>query len=128
MRDGRRSAVGPAAALCALADLPDPGGRGFRLPGRAPFFVIRRGGRVFGYVNACPHRGTPLDWKPDTFLTPDGTLIQCSTHGARFRIDDGGCVAGPCMGQALATVRVEVEDGMLLLAADRPAERGVRRS
>ncbi len=95
-----------ADALCALTDIPDPGGKGFDLDGRPPFFVIRAGDRVFGYLNTCPHQGTPLDWKPDTFLTYDKSLIQCSTHWARFRIADGECVAGPCVGKSLAPVAV----------------------
>ena len=101
--------------LCVLDDIPDPGGKGFALAGRQPFFVIRTGQRVRGYLNTCPHQGTPLDWKPDTFLTYDKSLIQCSTHWARFRIDDGECVAGPCVGKSLNPVAVRVRDGAIVL-------------
>ena len=38
--------------LCALADIPDPGARGFRIAGREPVFVIRRRARVFGGIKA----------------------------------------------------------------------------
>jgi len=42
--------------------------------------------------------------------------FQCSTHGARFRIADGYCVAGPCRGERLSAVAVRVEDGVVRLA------------
>ena len=33
---------------------------------------------------------------PDRFLSADGSLIVCATHGAEFRITDGECLRGPC--------------------------------
>lgn len=80
-------------------------------------FVVRRGADVFGYVNSCPHQGLPLDWKPDVFLTIDKQQIQCANHGARFDIASGACVAGPCPGRALRTVRLRIENGMVMLDA-----------
>lgn len=107
---------GRDTVLCALAELADPGGRGFRIEGRAPMFVIRTGGTVRGYENRCPHRGMPLDWKPHTFLTVEKTEIMCATHGALFRIADGECFAGPCPGARLAPVPVRIENGMVMLS------------
>lgn len=107
-------------ALCALADIADPGGRGFvveRDGEKQEIFIVRRGQSVFGYVNDCPHVGTPLDWQPDVFLNVDKTLIQCSTHGALFRIADGVCVEGPCRGDRLKAVHVKLVDGMVVLVA-----------
>ncbi|MEE8263379.1 MAG: Rieske (2Fe-2S) protein, partial [Gammaproteobacteria bacterium] len=40
-------------------------------------------------------------WVPDQFLDETGNLLQCATHGALFRIEDGFCVAGPCTGASL---------------------------
>ena len=100
--------------LCALASLPDPGARNFVLQiGEAFFhgFVVRRGGRVSGYVDRCPHAGFPLAQALDQYLTRDGELILCSWHGALFRPEDGQCVGGPCAGQALTPWPVEVEGG-----------------
>jgi nitrite reductase/ring-hydroxylating ferredoxin subunit len=102
------SAADGGHVLCALDDIPDPGGKGFTLAGRPPFFVVRTGDRVRGYLNTCPHQGTPLDWKPDTFLTYDKSLIQCSTHWAKFSIEDGQCVAGPCLGKSLGSIAVRI--------------------
>ena len=104
--------------LCALDDIPNPGGKGFAPAGRNSFFVIRTGDEVRGYLNTCPHQGTTLDWKPDTFLSYDKSLIQCSTHWARFRIDDGECVAGPCVGKSLVPVAVRIRGGDVVLYRD----------
>jgi nitrite reductase/ring-hydroxylating ferredoxin subunit len=111
--------------LCRLADLADPGTRGFRawregVP--VEIFLVRQGDRVFAYCNSCPHTGGPLDWVPDQFLDADQALIQCATHAALFRIEDGHCIAGPCTGQSLTAVPVVVRGGEVFLAPPwRPA-------
>jgi nitrite reductase/ring-hydroxylating ferredoxin subunit len=107
--------------LCAFDDLEENGSKGFELPmhGRTTsIFIVRRGGSVYGYRNVCPHRGTTLDWLPDRFLDPGREYIQCSTHDARFRVEDGFCVAGPCVGRSLAPVEVGVRDGQVVLLDD----------
>jgi len=116
------SAADGGHVLCALDDIPDPGGKGFTLAGRPPFFVVRTGDRVRGYLNTCPHQGTPLDWKPDTFLTYDKSLIQCSTHWAKFSIEDGQCVAGPCLGKSLGSIAVRIVGGNVVAGgwSERP--------
>ncbi|MFM7274730.1 MAG: Rieske (2Fe-2S) protein [Gammaproteobacteria bacterium] len=58
------------------------------------------------YVNACPHRGTELDWNPGAFLSPDGRHLQCATHGARFDPATGFCLTGPCAGESLERVAI----------------------
>ncbi len=108
---------GRDTALCPLDDIPDPGGRGFRVGAREAMLVIRRGGEVFGYVNVCPHMGLPLDWKPDVFLSVDKALIQCANHGARFELATGSCVAGPCPGGRLRPVALRIENGLVMLDA-----------
>lgn len=108
----------PGTVLCRLDDVADPGARGFVFgagTARIEIFIVRRGRTVYGFRNTCPHAGTPLDMLPDRFLTQDGTLIVCATHGARFRIEDGTCVAGPCVGKALATLPLALEDGIVRL-------------
>ena len=106
---------GTDTILCALTDIEDPGGKGIRVGRRERMFVIRQGDAVFGYMNLCPHQGTTLDWKPDAFLTVELDYILCATHGAFFKIEDGMCVAGPCLGRSLAPIKVRVEDGNILL-------------
>lgn len=102
--------------LCRLEELATTDSRGFSLDGR-DFFVIRRGEEVFGYVNSCPHVGVPLDFRPHRFLTPDKKYILCSTHGALFAVENGLCARGPCHGDSLDAVPVEVDRGWIRLTA-----------
>ncbi|HEY9198169.1 MAG TPA: Rieske (2Fe-2S) protein [Gammaproteobacteria bacterium] len=107
--------------LCRIEELSDPGTRGFTLRtagGLQDIFIVRRGAAVHAYLNHCPHTGSPLDWQPDRFLNLDGTLIQCATHSALFRIEDGFCVAGPCAGRALTSVSVALTDGWVEVDAE----------
>lgn len=98
--------------LCALAELADPGTRGFRFrDGSRLFagFVVRDGAAVRGFVDSCPHAGWPLAALDDRYLTRDGRHILCSGHGALFRFD-GTCFAGPCFGDRLSPWPVTVRD------------------
>ncbi len=83
------------------------------------FFLVRKDDQLYLYRNVCPHLGTPLNWEENRFLDPDGALIQCSTHGALFRIEDGFCLAGPCMGAHLLAVPFHVVDGMVMIESAR---------
>jgi ketohexokinase len=113
--DGLGRSAGTEIALCRLDDLADPGSRGLVLPVAdgtdLAGFVVRRGGDVFAYRNACPHTGAPLEWRAHQFLDADGRFVQCALHGALFEPGDGRCVHGPCVGDALAAVPVAVRDG-----------------
>ena len=114
LRDGRDARL----TLCRLDEIADGGSRGFAVEtarGTRDIFLVRRGGRVFAYENSCPHVGTPLDWVPHQFLAADGSHIVCATHGACFRIEDGLCFSGPCHGAHLASVTVELCDGLVTL-------------
>lgn len=72
--------------------------------------VGRTFGGVHAYANLCRHRPVPLDTS-DAFsvLAPDGQLLVCRWHGALYRSEDGSCVAGPCIGQALFRAKVILE-------------------
>ncbi len=105
--------------ICRLDELEDPGARGFSLADGGPdIFIVRARGEVFGYVNSCPHIGTPLEFLPDRFLTSDRRQILCSTHGARFEIETGLCVAGPCKGRSLVRTPLCVKKGWIHLASE----------
>jgi nitrite reductase/ring-hydroxylating ferredoxin subunit len=105
-------------AVCRLDAIPDGGARGFVLReltgGVLRLIVLRSGESVRAYRNQCPHRGTPLDLRPDDFLDRDGTHIVCATHGAIFRKEDGYCLAGPPAGDQLSPIEVRVENGIVL--------------
>lgn len=85
--------------------------------GRFHGFVVRRGHTVHGYVDRCPHAGVPMTQRLDDYLAPGGDLIACSWHGALFRIEDGLCVGGPCVGQHLTRWPVTVVEGRIVTAA-----------
>jgi nitrite reductase/ring-hydroxylating ferredoxin subunit len=112
--------------LCRLEDIPDGSGpdgdgRGFWFgadAARFGIFLIRRGDAVYAYENSCPHRFTPLDWRPDHFLDRDGSHILCATHGALFRIADGFCLSGPCVGASLRRVAIARRGAVLYLDQD----------
>ena len=124
MSGRRRPPVALSIKLCALEDIPDGTAKGFTIDeaGAAgeegeetEIFVVRLGEAVHGYRNFCPHIGSPLDWKPDSFMSDDGKLLRCATHGALFRPEDGYCVEGPCEGDSLRRVEVILEDGEVVL-------------
>ncbi len=97
--------------LCPLTSLPDQSARGFSILWQSKeleLLVVREGARIHAFVNSCPHTGAALDWVPHQFLDAEGKHIQCATHGALFRLRDGYCVFGPCAGQSLTPVPVEV--------------------
>lgn len=111
--------------LCRLEEIADGQAKGFVFGeglARREIFVVRQGRRVRGYVNSCPHVGTPLDFPADRFMNADGSYLLCRTHGALFEIGNGYCVAGPCAGKSLTPVAVELDsDGRVRLSA--PAAR-----
>ena len=107
--------------ICRLDDLGDRGARGFAIgSGNWPLrgFVVRVNADVRGYINSCPHARHPLNFRPNSFLTPDAALILCSSHGALFDKLTGYCMAGPCAGQSLRAVPLKIESGFVMLADD----------
>jgi nitrite reductase/ring-hydroxylating ferredoxin subunit len=56
----------------------------------------------------------PLSMAPNRYLTREGDLILCSTHGALFRLRDGLCVSGPCAGLSLAPWPLKITEGIVL--------------
>ena len=93
--------------LCPISAIPEGAAKGFTVH-HFKLFVVRRDNRLFVYGNACPHLGVELNWLPDQFLDRDGSLIQCSTHGALFTIESGLCIAGPCVDKHLTPVAHEI--------------------
>ncbi len=102
--------------LCSVSEIADPGALELNWgEGDWPLslFVVRRGGEVRAYVNRCPHAGHELNLRPNDFLTREGDLIMCRSHGAQFRIDDGLCMAGPCPGESLESIDIDIVDGVV---------------
>lgn len=104
--------------LCRTDDIVEGHARSFIIgegAGRRDIVVVRKNGRFHAYENSCPHQAMPLETFPDKFLNEDATLFICSTHGARFRVEDGHCVSGPCEGKSLLSLQLKLKEGDLCL-------------
>ncbi len=100
------------------SDIDDPGSRGFIVKYHGEDingFVVHKDGLFFAYRNSCPHTGSPLDWVEHQFLDMDGSLIQCAVHDARFNIESGLCLAGPCTGESLQRLNIIQQDNQLFI-------------
>ncbi|WGG51651.1 Rieske (2Fe-2S) protein [Rugamonas sp. DEMB1] len=105
------AAAADAILVCA-ADAVLEGGRGVRFPVTAggedgTGFVVRYGGRVFGYLSRCAHVPIELDWAEGEFFESSGLYLMCSTHGAIYVPESGFCAGGPCKGGRLRPIAVE---------------------
>lgn len=95
--------------ICAVSDIPNPGAREFELEGLG-VIVVNWHGQIHAWLNDCPHAGWPLNFQPDEFFDLDGRYLQCSNHMALFEPDSGLCVAGPCAGDCLQSVGIQLID------------------
>jgi len=102
-----------------LAAIAEGRARGFdpRQSGQDSVFVVRHAGRLHAWRNACPHvGGAPMAWRKDAYTNAAGTHIVCSAHGALFEPATGHCVQGPCLGQALTPLEMDIRsDGSVWL-------------
>jgi len=103
--------------ICSVQDIPDNTSKGFQIEGRL-LFIVHKYGKWHAYENHCPHLGIQLEMVPDQFLDHTHSLIQCSMHGALFRIEDGLCISGPCANQSLTAIDIDEKDGFLYLNND----------
>jgi nitrite reductase/ring-hydroxylating ferredoxin subunit len=78
--------------------------------------LLRDGrGRMRAYLNRCQHLPVTLDAGGRRFMAADGAHLECQTHGARYRIEDGYCVQGPCVGRVLEAFAIEIDGGRVYL-------------
>jgi nitrite reductase/ring-hydroxylating ferredoxin subunit len=115
----RRGQSLSARALCRLDELVDGEARGFGpFEGEgAKLIVVRRGGRIAAYWDACPHYGgTPMAWRANKYLNAAGDRIVCASHGAEFEIENGRCMLGAAFGLSLKRAPVEVVAGSVVYA------------
>jgi nitrite reductase/ring-hydroxylating ferredoxin subunit len=108
--------------ICASADLLE-GGRGVRFGVRAfgekaTGFVVRHGGKAYGYLNRCAHVPIELDWAEGEFFESSGLYLMCSTHGAIYVPESGFCAGGPCKGGRLRPIAVLETDGQIYWTPD----------
>lgn len=108
--------------LCSTSDIPPNSSKGFNLEGQPNLFVVNKAGSFYAYENSCPHLGVNLEWQTDQFLDSTSTLIMCAMHGALFTLDKGFCVSGPCSGQHLKALHIEIKDDSIYLVIDQKTD------
>ena len=108
----------PRGLVLARVDaLPDPCALVIEVEcdgGFASLIVTRKGATVSAFRNKCPHAGYPLQRSDGRIVVQEGRYMVCGGHGASFRLEDGACAGGPCNGEALERVRVEISDGVVV--------------
>lgn len=82
------------------------------------FILQRSGDDVLAWRNSCPHKPKVRLDPGDGAIVTDGQVV-CHEHGARFECGDGFCTAGPCRGDSLDAVAVDVRDGDVFLTDGR---------
>ncbi|GAA6135654.1 Rieske (2Fe-2S) protein [Oceaniserpentilla sp. 4NH20-0058] len=100
--------------LCHLNDISDNHSKGFTI-NQQLIFAVKKYGKIHIYKNSCPHLGIQLEMVPDQFLDSSDSLIMCSMHGALFRIEDGYCISGPCLDQALQSIPFTIENDQIIV-------------
>jgi nitrite reductase/ring-hydroxylating ferredoxin subunit len=83
---------------------------------RLDAILVNDRGHYHAYVNRCRHMPTPLDFVRDEFLSDDRRFLQCYTHGALYDFATGECIAGPCKGESLYRLPVQVDQGDVLVS------------
>lgn len=109
--------------VARVEEIPEPGAI-VRAIGSTSIILARRNGRVFAYENRCPHAGDRLERPDGRMVVQEGRFMICMGHGASFTLDGGACAGGPCDGEGLTPVAVEIVDGAVLIdpasCSDRP--------
>ncbi|HXV57832.1 MAG TPA: Rieske (2Fe-2S) protein [Gaiellaceae bacterium] len=93
----------PAAALAGDRAVVQAAGR--------EILLLRAGGTVHAFDNACPHRGNPL---VDGEVL--GDVLECAYHGWRFDLESGACLAGD---GAARRYEAEERDGVIRVLLDQ---------
>jgi len=71
--------------------------------------IVSKNKRVYAYENKCPHGWVSLESASTEINSGCKQYIQCSSHFAQFRMEDGLCVYGPCQGQSLIKLDIQVK-------------------
>jgi nitrite reductase/ring-hydroxylating ferredoxin subunit len=103
------------ARLDALADggaiVVDVDRAGVRLS----LILTRSGDRIAAFRNKCPHAGYPLQRADGRVLVQEKRYMVCGAHGASFAPSDGACAGGPCNGDGLERIEIDVRNGEISL-------------
>jgi hypothetical protein len=106
---------GPMLKLCRLDDLVVGKARLLNAGHNHLILVRSQANAVQAYLNRCPHLKIPLASQDSQLMSPDGSAIQCATHGALFIPESGFCISGPCKGEQLWSFTCLVENASVYL-------------
>ena len=105
--------------IAMTEEIPERKARAFDTDDGRTIFITQRDGSYYAYNNLCPHLQTELEFLENQFLDRDGEYIECSTHGALFDVESGECISGPCQGDFLEKVKIDVHsDGGIYIVKD----------
>ncbi|MCF8473414.1 MAG: Rieske 2Fe-2S domain-containing protein [Emcibacter sp.] len=107
----------PGDVLCHISDIEDDRAKSFSYRSEddiREIFIHRVGDEIFAYENSCPHAYLPLNMKDGIFTERSGKYFMCHNHGALFDIKTGQCLAGPCHGQSLVKIEVDLVEGNII--------------
>lgn len=90
-----------------------------RVP-REALVVRDPSGAVRAYLNRCRHLPIPLDGGSRRYLDDANRFFMCGTHGALFRREDGYCFEGPCRGESLFSLEVEIDAEGTIWISEKP--------
>ena len=79
-------------------------------------FIARFEGEIVAYENVCQHIAVNLDDESDRIFSRDGKHFICQNHGAIYEPSSGLCVRGPCEGERLKKLKIEVSNEIIWLA------------
>ena len=82
------------------------------------YIIVKQSSTFHAFINRCPHLQIPLEWQEHHFLDNDTQLLRCATHGALFLVSNGECVSGPCTGESLIPVHIEISNNSIALISD----------
>jgi nitrite reductase/ring-hydroxylating ferredoxin subunit len=111
--------IAPGAWLARVDDIADPGALVVRLDERdlwGAVLLTRKGDLIAAFHNRCPHAGYPLQSVTGGIALQEGRYIVCGAHGASYGLSTGACEGGPCNGEALKRIAIEVRDGAIYAA------------
>lgn len=76
-------------------------------------FIIRYQGKIYAYINLCPHAYEPIVFGHQSAFNSDKRYIVCREHFAMFNPETGVCVSGPCPIADLVKIEVVEKEDMI---------------
>jgi nitrite reductase/ring-hydroxylating ferredoxin subunit len=80
-----------------------------------PGFIVLFNNKYYAYRNKCQHLSVELDWDNNEFFEEEGRFIVCASHGALYEPSSGKCIMGPCAGENLEILNLEILKDKLIV-------------